>query len=369
MPKPAILPNQKEDESASDLIAAYLPGDEAGGIVTLYDETENGIDGALTGSMDSNDWVLNGGIYSLDYEGADDYVNFPNSGVIWDSTHAMSVSWWGNYTGVYGGASTFPGVISFKTDQATGFVIAYGAQASYAGVFFGSNANFLRFKTSTDFSAQLQNAWNHVVLTFDGIDRTASSSYKIYVNGRDEAIDAAGAFGTQANALYIGRNSGGSNFFKGMIARILIYGRELSPNDANDLYNIGLEGEFLARPSPGIALPSFSAFDAVRQAIINGLDGDLVGAGKWDDEVRDGTLKPEHVTRFSDTEVRIALPATAAYDIATQETVTCTVPSAALVTSDSDVIGIPTFTIDVVSGTNPKGPLSNPFAGPFAGAM
>ena len=92
-------------------------------------------------------------------------------------------------------------------------------------------------------------------------------------------------------------------------------------------------------------------FDAQRQAIIDGLDSDGVELLGWNNEVRD-KLPVTAVVRTSATVVTITLDAQAAYDITASETVTVTVPAAALDTYGSEVVAIPTFTIstDVVEG-------------------
>ena len=97
-------------------------------------------------------------------------------------------------------------------------------------------------------------------------------------------------------------------------------------------------------PSQGV----FSAFNLARGDIIAGLDAATSPALGWNDEVRDGSLEPQHVIRTSDTVVTITLPATATYNISAQETITVTVPASALV-GGSLIIGSPTFTIDEVA--------------------
>ena len=92
---------------------------------------------------------------------------------------------------------------------------------------------------------------------------------------------------------------------------------------------------------------------AVRQAIIDGLDSaqsELLG---WNNEVRDKEVVGA-VVRTSDTVVTITLTA-ATYDITADETITVTIPAAAL-TGAVEVTGSPTIgvTADVAVGA-PKG--------------
>lgn len=87
-----------------------------------------------------------------------------------------------------------------------------------------------------------------------------------------------------------------------------------------------------------------ATFNAVRQAIIDGLDSAGVEATGWNAEVRDKEVVTA-VARTSDTVVTITLSAAAAYDITGSEEITATVPASALVLASSPVIATPTFTI------------------------
>ena len=90
------------------------------------------------------------------------------------------------------------------------------------------------------------------------------------------------------------------------------------------------------------------AFDAQRQAIINGLNSAQAEATGWNAVVRDAE-SVSAVVRSSDTVVTITLSAAPTYDITAQETITVTVPASALVTSASAVVGTPTFGVTTVA--------------------
>ena len=95
-----------------------------------------------------------------------------------------------------------------------------------------------------------------------------------------------------------------------------------------------------------------ATFNAQRQNIIDGLDSAQSELTGWNNEVRDKEVVTA-VVRTSATVVTITLTASAAYDITAQETVTCTIPAAALVTSASAVVAVPTFAVNftVATGT------------------
>lgn len=97
-----------------------------------------------------------------------------------------------------------------------------------------------------------------------------------------------------------------------------------------------------------------AAFDAQRQAIIDGLDSDGVEATGWNAEVRDKEVVGA-VVRTSDAVVTITLSAAAAYDVVANETITVTVPATAVAGAQA-IIATPTFAVTAA-------PVVTPFEG------
>ena len=101
-----------------------------------------------------------------------------------------------------------------------------------------------------------------------------------------------------------------------------------------------------------------ATFNAQRQAIIDGLDAADAQTNGWNTQVRD-QLGVSSVVRTSNTIATITIADTdvTGYAIATNETITATVPAAALAVSAIDVTATPTITITAnvesaaVSGT------------------
>lgn len=88
-----------------------------------------------------------------------------------------------------------------------------------------------------------------------------------------------------------------------------------------------------------------ATFDGVRQAIIDGFDSAQSETHGWNNEVRDKEVVTA-VVRTNDTTITVTFTsAGAAYDISANETITVTVPAAALVTSGSPVVATPTSDI------------------------
>lgn len=86
-----------------------------------------------------------------------------------------------------------------------------------------------------------------------------------------------------------------------------------------------------------IWVPSGTQFNAVRQAIINGMDSNKAEAHGWDVDFK-GAMAVTTVVRTSATRVTVTLPATATYAISADETITVTVPKAAIQGANQDVV-------------------------------
>lgn len=87
-----------------------------------------------------------------------------------------------------------------------------------------------------------------------------------------------------------------------------------------------------------------AGFDAVRQAIIDGITAAESEAAGWNVEVRDKAAVTT-VVRTSNTIVTFTAPATAGYVVTSDEVLTITIPSAAIALYSGDVAGDVTVTI------------------------
>lgn len=92
-------------------------------------------------------------------------------------------------------------------------------------------------------------------------------------------------------------------------------------------------------------------FNDARAAIRDGCDSAQAEGSGWD-ALRSTTMPVGNVVRTSDTVATITLAAAGTYNITAQETVTCTMPSAAL-TNGVAAVATPTFTVDTSGGGAP----------------
>ena len=108
-----------------------------------------------------------------------------------------------------------------------------------------------------------------------------------------------------------------------------------------------------------------ATFNAQRQAIINGIDSAQAEATGWDAEVK-AKEAVTAVVRTSSTVVTITFSAEAAYAITAAETITVTVPAAAL-TGGAPLVASPTFIITYTSDATAR--YSSGYGGGVYGGM
>jgi hypothetical protein len=174
-------------------------------------------------------------LYSMQFDSA--ASNFIDLGqdVLFNSTQGFSVSAW-VYLDSY--STTFPTILRVKTDQSTGFILSLSNQTNYSGVIFGSSSNFLQARTTGDISGDFIGVWKHVCLTFDGVNRTALSSYKIYIDGSPVGLVNSGAFGAMSNNINaIGFSQNSSNYWNGKIDETSLFNVALTEPEALSIYN------------------------------------------------------------------------------------------------------------------------------------
>ena len=176
--------------------------------------------------------------YSIDFDGTSDYIDL-GSDVLFDSTKGFSFSAW-----VYldGYTASFPAIVKLITDKSatsnTCWSMGLSNVAGYTGVFFGSSSDFAKCTTDGDISGDFIEAWKHVCVTFDGVDRGALSSYKIYVNGVNITLVAAGAFGATSTASSTIGWAISTNYWNGKLSQVCIFDYELSTDQITYLYNL-----------------------------------------------------------------------------------------------------------------------------------
>ncbi len=165
-------------------------------------------------------------------------------------SHAMSLDGDGDYVDLSSHASGFP------TGGATRSVAAwFNPSSGVKGVFaYGNSGPGRRFavraglaQASISAGSHLWGAtglslaagWHHVAVTFPS-GETTSDKFKVYVDGVLQTSSTLNgsprAVNTGASVAYIGRNSDGSDEFKGLIDDVRLYNVELTAEQVLHLY-------------------------------------------------------------------------------------------------------------------------------------
>lgn len=175
------------------------------------------------------------------------------SGTTLDSTLPWAVSFDIDISRCPHSASSFNGVLALKTDQATPFIFA--TVNNTKGLEFGSAANFNRIfpnASSEDVMYQrINRGWHQLLFTFDGVSRTALSSYKLYLDGVSINLSSGSGLGATTNVNEIGRVVAGGTAGTFDMANLTIWngGTAMTAQQAADWFfnNIMPVGPILTR--------------------------------------------------------------------------------------------------------------------------
>jgi uncharacterized repeat protein (TIGR01451 family) len=176
---------------------------------------------------------------ALYFDGVDDYVSVPDSPALDLTTFSIGV--WVKPTQVKNGYQ--PLIVKEKN---TGWARNYGLfiVPSTMTVHFSFQAgNCTTWRSYSSIGSMTQNAWNHVMMTYDG------SRFKLYLNGSlDTSADIASSVCQNNEPLKIGRELSAYTPFVGYIDEVAIFDRALSPDAIHDHYLRGaMRVQFQAR--------------------------------------------------------------------------------------------------------------------------
>jgi hypothetical protein len=156
--------------------------------------------------------------------------------------NSWSASMWVKGTGTNKGFFEIPyKEINSLYARSFGFVLG----ASY--LYFGGKFADIKIKESGT-TAYNSSGWNHIVMTFDGVDYTALSSYTLYVGGVSIGIELIptniGDFLTKNISIGVAGSSGGNTYYwDGNISGVSLFDVELSASDITAIYNSGVPGD------------------------------------------------------------------------------------------------------------------------------
>lgn len=223
--------NAEAPDISSGLVAHWTFNQGSG---TTAGDSAGSRNGTLTGGPT---WVTGKSGKALDFDGVDDYVEYPTN--IEFNNGDFTVSGWFKREGTAGGSEDNFTIFSQRVDAAGNgnpAVVLYGrAGGGVAGVQVRDNVGAVVqvFGTTTISN----DTWYHVAVT-----KTASE-VKIYVNGVLESTGThslTGDFDAGATHRYIGKHSysgADRSFSNGQIDDVRVYSRALLDEDVEALYN------------------------------------------------------------------------------------------------------------------------------------
>lgn len=158
-----------------------------------------------------------------------------------DTSQPWAVSFWMDLTrGQF--LTTNQGILCLKTDQATPFVFLSFRGGGNRGFEFGSNANFGRFfanvAVENNFFFRYNTGWHNFIITFNGVSRSSTSSYKLYLDGQPVSITSGSGLGASTNQNAIGAavSGGVAGTFNFTDLKIWNGGTVMTAQQAQDFY-------------------------------------------------------------------------------------------------------------------------------------
>ena len=246
MTKPSWQDFGTHDESAypelwDGVVGAWCPSLGPTGS-RLHDMSRRSNWGTLTNMDAATDWVVSGGQYALDFDGADDYV--PLSCNVFSGLSVVTVSMWARPR-----TTTDRVEITQGTDNLNrcGFAFSEDGNAYVVPNFSGTATGF-GFAAWSGFGVS---SFLHGVFVYNSIGSANADRGKIFLNGIRQTLSFVGTLPTtaisQAGTPFIGARPGPATYSNGQADDITVWNRELSPNEIRQLYLLGRGGMYERR--------------------------------------------------------------------------------------------------------------------------
>ncbi len=158
------------------------------------------------------------------------------------STSAFSVDVWFKTDDITDNA-TYPLLAALKTANHS-FQIVLSVVSSYQGISIGSaDSHFKQIRTTdiADPEATLaDNQWHNLLVTFDGVDATATSSFDIILDGTSRTLGNGGTFAAVSNnGTIVGGTGNAALSFNGLIDDLKVYDTVIPEPATMSLLGIG----------------------------------------------------------------------------------------------------------------------------------
>ncbi len=168
------------------------------------------------------------------FDGADDYVNVPDSDSL-DITTAITIEAWVMFKGA--GSNDFNAVIAKQAAASSTNGYSLFVYNNTRRVLFAVNATIGSNNYIVSTNAVADNGWTHVAAIYNGTHQL------MYLDGILDSTEttSVSAIITNTQPLYIGGQVGSSyRYFNGTIDEVAIYNRSLSASEINEHYQQSL---------------------------------------------------------------------------------------------------------------------------------
>jgi hypothetical protein len=233
----SVTDQSEQGFSISDPVAYYKMDENVGTSSTA--DTAAGLNNGTMSNFVTTDWRIGKFGSALNFNATTSSINAGSAtGIDNLPASGMAISAW-----------IFP---NSQGEGSAGFIVAKNAgttpSAGWILQIAGTNALTFTVDGSTDLVRTTSNsvlttgAWNHVVVSWDGVITTASS-VNIYVNGSvvtyATTTNGASRVADGASSMYIGNDSTGARTFDGLIDELKIFSGALTLPQVEYLYNGG----------------------------------------------------------------------------------------------------------------------------------
>lgn len=175
----------------------------------------------------------------LSFDGTDDSLPFAGSSILASTGSPFTAEFWARVTDFTG--NTFQVILALKTDTADVLSIGVSSDASFTGLYFGSNSTWSRLKTDYP-TASIAGSIRQFVVTYNGGGAGTAGNFAAYVDGVPQALTAAGVFGATANNNRLGSHGSGIVPLKGRLYKAAGFSRALSQSQVSARFALGTSG-------------------------------------------------------------------------------------------------------------------------------